>query len=88
MAYFPHSADDKAAHAKYHNYTTSAIRLRVGITRVGLTEKLILTYFFFFQESQTSTYFTTISRWKYLYDWVHITSCRTKESRTYSRTGR
>ncbi|CAF1184035.1 unnamed protein product [Adineta steineri] len=28
MAYFPHSAEDKAAHAKYHNYTTSAIRLR------------------------------------------------------------
>lgn len=30
MAYFPHSAEDKAAHAKYHNYTTSAIRLRVS----------------------------------------------------------
>ncbi|CAF4576041.1 unnamed protein product [Rotaria socialis] len=28
MAYFPHSAEDKAAHAKYHNYTASAIRLR------------------------------------------------------------
>ncbi len=32
MAYFPHSAEDKAAHAKYHNYTTSAIRLRVNDT--------------------------------------------------------
>ncbi len=30
MAYFPHSAEDKAAHAKYHNYTTSALRLRVN----------------------------------------------------------
>jgi hypothetical protein len=30
MAYFPHSAEEKAAHTKYHNYTTSAIRLRVG----------------------------------------------------------
>ncbi|CAF1170496.1 unnamed protein product [Adineta ricciae] len=28
MAYFPNSAEDKAAHAKYHNFTTSAIRLR------------------------------------------------------------
>ncbi len=32
MAYFPHSAEDKAAHLKYHNYTTSAIRLRVSNT--------------------------------------------------------
>jgi hypothetical protein len=32
MAYFPHSAEDKAAHTKYHNYTTSAIRLRVSDT--------------------------------------------------------
>jgi len=28
MAYFPRSAEDKAAHAKYHNYITSAIRLQ------------------------------------------------------------
>jgi len=28
MAYFPHSVEDKAAHIKYHNYTTSALRLR------------------------------------------------------------
>jgi hypothetical protein len=31
MAYFPHSIEDKAAHAKYHNYATSAIRLRVKV---------------------------------------------------------
>lgn len=30
MAYFPHSTEDKAAHVKYHNYTTSALRLRVS----------------------------------------------------------
>ena len=34
MAYFPHSTEDKAAHAKYHNYTTSAIRLRVSVMMI------------------------------------------------------
>jgi len=31
MAYFPHSIEDKAVHTKYHNYATSAIRLRVKV---------------------------------------------------------
>jgi hypothetical protein len=47
MAYFPHSAEDKAAHVKYHNYTTSAIRLRVS--EIMILEKKI--EYFFFQES-------------------------------------
>jgi len=67
MAYFPHSAEEKAAHMKYHNYTTSAIRLRVKIeTR---KERSNINSFVEFKTSKCSS---TISRWKYLYDRLYI----------------
>ena len=58
MAYFPHSAEDKAAHTKYHNYTTSALRLRVSEYLKSKWKKIC-----FILEYQAPACSSTIPRW-------------------------